>query len=89
MSLEDGKNAKVIIIHETPRQGWLRDAATWALAFGLILPGHGLGIEAMEWLGFIVFVIALLKLALNFSKLFTIEEARHRLDEIEESWPND
>jgi hypothetical protein len=78
---------EVIIITESVRQSWLRDASSVAAFVALIGIGIVLDSTAMQWVGAI---IGFLLITQRMSRLvkdnrFTIEEARKRLDEIEET----
>ena len=81
--MSDGK-LEFIIIHETVFQSWCRDASTFALFVGLIGIGYMLDSSAMQWAGFFVAIIATFVRAGVKAKKLTIEQARARLDELED-----
>lgn len=76
---------KVIIVSESGAESWKRDASTWALCICLIVPGALVGIDALTWVGALVFFITILIKSSGVGKTCTIQEARAYLDELEES----
>jgi len=77
---------EVLIIHETVRESWIKDASTFALFLALIGIGVLLGSPAMQWVGALFGFLAIMYRASEARKqnTFTVAEARSRLDEIEE-----
>ena len=79
------EKTKIIIIHETAIQSWMRDASTFALFIALIGVGVILESSAMQWVGAI---IAFITTASHMSGAHkkaskTIAEARTFLDDLE------
>lgn len=76
---------KIILIRETTRESWKRDASTFALFVGLI----GIGIlcksDAMQWTGAIVGFVTIIAICSGRREkcTFTIEAARTELDRLE------
>lgn len=78
---------KIIVIRETARESWVRDASAYVLAVLLIGTGVLLGSTAMQWSGAAVFFVALFAWAAGSHKEYTmtIPQARSKLDEWEAS----
>lgn len=74
---------KVLLIHETVLQSWLRDASTLALFLALIGIGWLFNSEPMQWVGACVGFTFTLTQAKRGEWCCTIPEARNRLDELE------
>lgn len=75
---------KIIIIRETVAQSWAIDAGTFLLFAALIGLGVLLDSGAMQWAGFIVGMAIAVSWARRKETHCTIEQARVRLDEIED-----
>lgn len=73
----------VIVIHEGFWQSLARDATTFLMAVSIIGVGVLLTSSAMQWVGAIVFFIAVAGTASASKNRFTIDEARKRIDELE------
>lgn len=75
----------VVIIRETLLKSIFRDVVSTAMAFALILPGVFVGSAAMQWAGFVAFLIIVGKWAkqLRGSYDMSIQDARKMLDELE------
>lgn len=74
----------IIVIHETILHAFIIDGITYLLAVALIGTGWFLGSTAMQWVGFLVLAIMALMVVSKDNRGLTIEEARKRLDEIEQ-----
>ncbi len=76
---------EVIIITESVRQSWLRDASSVAAFVALIGIGVVLDSNAMQWTGAILGFMTIIDRSVRLFRQnrFTLEEARKRLDEIE------
>ncbi len=74
----------IIIIRETVRESIVTDTYSLLVAFAMMLPGYFLGIEALQWLGAILFMVWLLSAGGNIKRRKTIAEARAYLDELEQ-----
>lgn len=72
---------KIIILHETVWQSWLRDASTFALFLGLIGIGVLLQSVALQWVGAIIAFISIG--ARPLSKRLSFDAARKYIDELE------
>lgn len=68
---------RIIVIHKTVQQSWLRDASTLALIVTVIGTGWALGSEAMQWCGFVL--LALNCIARARSDRLTPQQAAERL----------
>ena len=77
------KKVKVIVLYETVLQSWLRDAGTFVMVLALIGVGVWLESSPMQWVGAIMFFIALVVRAVKVGEYMTVEEAREHLDELE------
>lgn len=73
----------IIILHESMWQSLLSDAGTFAMCAALIAPGIWLDSAAMQWIGAIMFMIAVLSKASMKGKRKTLAEARAFLDDLE------
>ena len=67
-----------LIIHETIRQSWARDAGSYLLIVATIGTGWWLGSPAMQWLGFLMLVVAALA-KIQSKCRFTPQEAADKL----------
>jgi len=78
-------NVKVIIIKETWQESLISDFITFIMAFLLIGVGVYFVSPAMQWVGFIVFIIFVLTRVIFVSKkrAKTIPEARELLDKLD------
>ena len=79
MTIRPAKDIRVVIIHETARQSWMRDASTYALVVALIGTGVALDSAAMQWVGFCILAMGALRI-ISKIKSRTIAEAREVLD---------
>lgn len=74
----------IIIIRETVMQSWLRDIGTFALFAGLIGLGWLIGSATMQVVGALIAFISIgWRASGSKPGLYTIAEARQRLDQIE------
>lgn len=75
---------KVIILHESTRSSIIKDVFTFVMIVGVIGVGSLMQSSAMQWAGFVMLAFAFLG-AIREAKnhVYSIEEARRRLDEIE------
>lgn len=73
----------VIIIRETWKESIVSDTYSYLMAIAMMVPGYFLNIDALQWLGAILFMITLLAMGSNTKHKMTVTEARSRLDEIE------
>jgi hypothetical protein len=78
------EKTKVIVIRETLRESIISDTYSLMIAFGMMLPGYLLDINALQWLGAVMFIITLLAMGFNSKTKLTIAEAREYLDKLEE-----
>ena len=81
----------IILIDDRWLPSLVRDAGTFLLAVALIGIGKYLNSNAMEWLGFVMFFMAILAQAgsgMNKSK-YTLDEARKKIDELSAERFND
>jgi len=78
---------EVILLQESVWQSFCRDALTFATFAAMIGLGVYLDSSAMQWVGGVLFFIALMARVVNTGKrnTYTIEQAREKLDEIEEA----
>lgn len=76
---------RILIIHEAVRDSWLKDAGTFAMVLALIGIGIALDSAAMQWVGAIMAILAVMHRASEFRRqnTFDVADARARLDEIE------
>lgn len=78
------ENVYITITDGRPRALWRQ--RLWAVAYPLILIGAGVAMDsaAMQWLGFVAVVFALVvAIAVDKGRRLTIAEARTFLDEME------
>ena len=73
----------VIIIRETWKESVLSDTYSYLIAIAMMAPGYFLNVDALQWLGAILFMITLLAQGSNMKYKMSVAEARDRLDEIE------
>ncbi len=73
-----------VIKHETVWQSILADAFTLIALFSGIGAGRLIGSAVLEWLAAALFVVAIIIMSLTRDRRLSIDEARHRLDEIEQ-----
>lgn len=82
-------NTKVVIVRETVRESILTDTYSLLMVFAMVLPGYLLGIEPLQWIGAVLFMIWLLSAGNGkYTKRRTIAEARAYLDELEQTERN-
>lgn len=81
--MTDKTKAQVIILHESVAQSWARDASSFVMAMGMMGVGVWLGSSAMQWIGGLLWLLALATKASSMAKRMTVAEARQRLDEID------
>jgi hypothetical protein len=74
---------QIIVIREVWYKSLLSDAGTFLTVVGVIGVGWFLGSSAMQWCGFAMLVTSLFALHAYRKTVFTVEQARKRLDEIE------
>lgn len=75
----------VIVISETVLESWARDAGTFAVFIGFCAVGWFLDSQALQWIGSIMAMIAVVgrtARTMNRSRM-TIAQARAKLDELE------
>ena len=77
------EKTKVIVIRETLRESIISDTYSLMIAFGMMLPGYLLDINALQWLGAVMFIITLPAMGFNSKTKMTIAEAREYLDKLE------
>ena len=77
----------IILVHETVRQSWARDAGTFLLFAGLIGIGIAAGSAAMQWIGAIMAFIATFARSAGKVERLSVDEARAKLDAIEAGRP--
>lgn len=73
---------EVIILRETLWQSLASDTFTFIMAIGLILPGHLLGITALECVGALIFMLAIASKASATGKRMTPDDAIKHIEEI-------
>lgn len=73
----------LIIVHEGFWTSLARDATTFLMAVSIIGVGVLLASAAMQWVGAIVFFIAVAGTASTSKNRLTFDEARKRIDELE------
>lgn len=75
----------VIVLSETVLESWARDAGTFAMLVGLCSVGWFLDSQALQWIGGIMAMIAILGRVLGTAQKsrMTIAQARAKLDELE------
>lgn len=78
------EKTKVIVIRETWKESIISDTYSYLIAIGMMLPGYLLDINALQWLGAVMFIITLLAMGANSKVKMTIAEAREYLDKLEE-----
>ncbi len=78
----------VIIVHETAGQSFARWAIGFLTTVGLIGIGVLMNSAAMQWMGAVLAMIAIMARAVHERNLcrMTVPEARKKLDEIEASF---
>ncbi|RJG46540.1 hypothetical protein [Mesorhizobium sp. DCY119] len=74
---------EILVIHESVWHSFVRDATTFLMAVSIIGVGVLLASTAMQWVGAIVFFLAVAGTAAAHKNRMTIEEARKRIDELE------
>lgn len=70
---------EIIILHETVRQSWLRDAGTFVVIVAVIGTGWLLGSEAMQWCGFVMLALSSIVRARTHRDRLTPQQAADRL----------
>ncbi len=82
--MTEKNQTKVIVVRETVKESVISDTYTFRLAIAVMIPGYLLGIEALQWLGAIMFMITMLAMGVNSKTKMTISEAREFLDKLEQ-----
>jgi hypothetical protein len=81
------KQTKIFIVVETPAESIKKDMGSLAFALGLIAPGVFMDSSAMQWAGFLVFVVWLLvkgSKGIGVHRVNGFPAARAVLDQIEQ-----
>lgn len=75
---------KIIILHETAIQSWLRDIGSAAAAIALIGTGVWAGSSAMQWVGAILFFLLLIarSVRLGNTQRLNLREAENVIREL-------
>lgn len=82
--MTEKNQTKVIVVRETVKESVISDTYTFLMAIAVMIPGYLLGIEALQWLGAIMFMITLLAMGVNSKTKMTISEAREFLNKLEQ-----
>lgn len=80
---------KYVYLHETVFESWARDASTFALAAALMAPGVYLQSTPMQWVGAIIFFVALFYRTSRTVKRMSFDEARKFLAQADPTPPKD
>lgn len=78
------EKTKVIVIRETWKESIISDTYSYLIAISMMVPGYLLDINALQWLGAVMFIITLLAMGANSKVKMTVAEARDYLDKLEE-----
>jgi hypothetical protein len=81
------KKTEIILLHESLKESIIADTITFGFASALMIAATIIGSTAFEWAAAIVWVISVFchSAACGRDHRMTTEEARRRLEEIEEA----
>jgi hypothetical protein len=81
------KKTEIILLHENLKESIIADTITFGFASALMIAANIIGSTAFEWVAATVWVISVLGHSAAYGRghRMTTEEARRRLEEIEEA----